>query len=407
MSNIKVAILSDMHVGPLARSLDLRPAEVAADENGENFLARFEHFLAKRDLSADLLIVPGDATDRANPEEVQRAGEVIERACKALGVKKNALVFVPGNHDVDWAVLSLGPHSALRRHQRFDPLRAEGVLLHKVLGKARGNLLEEPHFGVWSGPEWIVVGYNSAWHDDPAQTNHHGLADRGHLDAMRQTLDQLNLGDMKLRVLVVHHHPLIYREPHPAARDMSTMQNAEEFIKIACDYGFDLLVHGHKHFPHFQTWAIDGQREIAILGAGSFSARLESQWAGTVANQFHIVEIEGKVPLSVCTVGRVKSWAFVPSRGWIESQEEYCGIAHEEPFGWYPTEDDLVDLLRELISQELRGKDHVYLETLYQTRNELRYVRPLRLKSALEIVSKHLSVDLIPSAQDSYLLLRP
>src|ERR1022692_3586827 len=79
------------------------------------------HFqtVSKR-LKADYLILPGDMTHSARPEEVQIASEFIGKACAALSVNPNNIVFVPGNHDVDWSVFDKPDTTGFRRAQRYD-----------------------------------------------------------------------------------------------------------------------------------------------------------------------------------------------------------------------------------------------------------------------------------------------
>lgn len=108
---MKIAVISDLHFGPGARSEDLCPLELRAKTSGvsssgaDGFCKQFIEFVKREKISADYLLVPGDVTDDAHPMEVQAASDFLKDAQKALRVPAGKVLFVPGNHDVDWDLL--------------------------------------------------------------------------------------------------------------------------------------------------------------------------------------------------------------------------------------------------------------------------------------------------------------
>jgi hypothetical protein len=48
------------------------------------------------------LVLPGDSTGSESPDEEAVGSNFVVAAAEALGVPPDHVVFVPGNHDVDW-----------------------------------------------------------------------------------------------------------------------------------------------------------------------------------------------------------------------------------------------------------------------------------------------------------------
>src|SRR4051794_38782117 len=101
----RIAIISDIHIGPAARAKDLAPSPGADDRRDAQFLHRFESFVRNEGLSADLLIVAGDITSEAKHSEFMHASTIVLKVAEWLGVERDKIFFVPGNHDVNWDTL--------------------------------------------------------------------------------------------------------------------------------------------------------------------------------------------------------------------------------------------------------------------------------------------------------------
>jgi len=267
MSTLKFAVISDLHVGLGARSKDLCPVPPTKplkdrwryDKKTEvAYREKFVDFAKKEIGSADYLILPGDVTDRAHPEQVRIASDFIQEAAAALHVPHDRIVFVPGNHDVDWSVYDASDKTGVRWGQRYDPIKHPTFCFHGILGRATGSALTFPHFLAWEFPDLFVVGYNSCSHDSPAPEHevHHGLADPAHMAELRKYLDAFGKPDGRVRLFLVHHHPFDFSNPIPRVPEFSLMTNAEELLKIAHEFGFDILIHGHRHHPRFETHSV-------------------------------------------------------------------------------------------------------------------------------------------------------
>lgn len=388
---MNIAVMSDLHVGLAARAKDLCPEPPPTPRKDalkyktkvdDAYKQKFLQFLQSETISADYLVLPGDITHQARPREVQIASEFILQAAEALCVSQNKIVFVPGNHDVDWSVFDRNDNTGVRWGQRYDPIGHENFHFKNLIENGQGNVLSPPHFTAWNFDDLLVIGYNSASHDSPVQEDivHHGLADPDHLDSIRAYVMNIGPPDGRLRLFVVHHHPLAFSEPIPETADFSLMTNAENLLTLLHECGFDLLIHGHKHHPRFETHSTQTYPHLPILCSGSFSVEIDTQWAGTVNNQFHLVTVDGREGENNRIKGKIISWTNNHSRGWIPSEESTSGIHHIIPFGSYVMPQELDARLEPFITQWFTDHEHILWKQIIERFPDLQY---LPLNSAI------------------------
>lgn len=385
---VKIAIISDIHIGEKARSADLCPYKPAKKIFEDGFLAAFRKFASTESICADYLIVAGDISTRALPTEFQLASKVIFDIARALKVKKDRIVFVPGNHDVDWEVMKLAVSdgSPLRRQQRFDPIaRPKNTVFTAASSRCTGQLFDEPYLALWDYGPILFVGYNSAWHDDPNVTNHYGFIDPSHVDELDKQLAKISNLANKIKIFFVHHHPISYTKRIRDV-DLSQMQHADVLLDLLFKYDFDFLIHGHKHLPNINPYYTHGASSIVVFGAGSFSVYLES-WLENTSNLFHLISIEGRDSEDNCLNGLVRSWAYTQSHGWHPS-EVRDGIDHKHPFGKYVHPRSLAKELSELCKTLLRGKNWVRWSEIEKQKPNYRHINiTLRRKALGEVAT--------------------
>jgi len=373
---LKIAIASDLHIGDHARAHDLRP-EPTTETLDRDYLKTFHHFVRRNRLEANYLVVPGDLSNRARPDEFLLGAQVISQLSNSLNVRGGRVLFVPGNHDVDWAVLTADrkDRSGVRRLQRYDPMWYT-PLFQRILRRWRPTIVSDPYFGLWEfGNELVALALNTAWDDDPDVSVHHGSVSQPCIDALERHLASIDLSRFRLRLAIVHHHPLQYSDPIPEEPDFSVMHNAGNLLTLLRRLRFDLLIHGHKHAPNFGTHAVSGAHPLVVLGAGSFSVRLENRWAGLVSNQFHLLTIEGRDATSECVYGYLESWAYLASKGWVPSDSAY-GIRHRIPFGTYVLPAQVRDTLRPLLVESFAAREYVEWTDVLRREPAFRWLPP-------------------------------
>lgn len=409
MKKLHIAVLSDFHVGEKARSRDLCPGDAStAPETG--YRERFLAFLKDSKITADYLVLPGDVSNRAKPEEFALASEVVLEIAEALEVPAHKVIYVPGNHDVDWEVMKLGHDpTGFRKGQRYEPMNGESWVFHEVIGRSTGSLIQAPYFAIWDYHDLLVVGYNSSFHDDPNVSVHHGLIANESLTRLEEELEAREAGatkaKKKLRIFLVHHHPVQYSDPIPNEPDFSAMTNAGNLLKILRRKHFDLVIHGHKHSPRFETHIVDSGFPLAILSAGSFSSILDTRWSGYVNNQFHIIEVEGRDDVTDCIYGEVNSWTYLCGRGWLESQPNN-GIPHISPFGTYLLPASLKAALEPLLKKRFKDSDYAEWRDIVKALPHLRHLQPERAVEVLDDLAPKLSFKRHGTPPDEVILLK-
>lgn len=394
----KIAVISDIHIGPSARSKDLCPGIRSERLPNEQFSETFEEFLAgSPEIRADHLIVSGDISSKAVADEFLLASTLVKRWATALGVAADEIYFVPGNHDVDWSVLDRKGdegNEQIRWKQRYDGFIRTDQIFGERMQSAGSTFFEEPYAAIWATPQLVVAALNSAAHDRPNQTPHHGFADPISIKWLDKELASYPVEEGQLRIFVVHHHPLQFSEPFPRIpefRDFSTLANTSDLQLLMRKHNFDLLIHGHKHVPRFETIVIASDFPIPVLGAGSFCVDMGSSYSGSFANQFHILEVEGRAEGAI--FGILHNWAFTGPNGWRPSTD-YTGIDQRVGFGHFFSKSDVTKTIRGLVKSRVGAGFPITWGQLLLDDPRLRYIQPRTQMEALRTVASDEHLDI-------------
>lgn len=364
MALLTLAVISDIHIGDKARSSDLLPPGMTSELRNEGFLAKFEEFATTLPVQPDCLVIAGDLSCKADAGEIEHASAVITRVARALRIRNDEIFFVPGNHDVDWAVLRHeGPTEStrtLRWSQRYDPIQRTANVFHDRASCSsdtgfEGSLFDAPYAGIWLTPaHHLFVAINTSALDCPLEENHHGYIRKETIDWLMRKIPRRSNADQTVRCAILHHHLTPHGNLGEEARDFSVCQNADLLLEVLRDLEFDLIVHGHKHLPRFELQLIKSDFPIAQLGAGSFSADLGKEYGGGVHNQFHLLTIEGRYADTGRAYGMLRSWAYVFPKGWTPNIRNFAVIEHSIGFGGALDWRDLAKKLESPIAQRAR-----------------------------------------------------
>lgn len=404
-----LVIISDLHVGDVARSLDLSRPDAATDKP-DGFIDEFARYVKAAAVSPDLLLIPGDITNRAHPVEFQVAARAIERLANALGLTFPAdVVVVPGNHDVNWKSISQFPDdtTAYSTRSRYFPLRFDDWPFNRMMASNSRHLCEAPYFAVYSRKDWLVVAFNSSSHDGPASSpdkEHFGLAPDASLDALEDELRSLGPRGQETRVFLVHHHVVPRDERARDKRDPSLLVNSSDLLDLLGRYSFDLVIHGHKHLPALSTHVTSTNVPLTVFGAGSFSATINPVNAGPIQNYFHALEVDGRHPTDGTVQGRVRSWAYVIPEGWREGAS-VLGIDHVHPYGCHLSPTALVSRVQAVLSHQIRpGHEFVEWRDVMTEISDLDYLGPPALRDLIDQVCVASSMRSVGTPPDSILV---
>lgn len=398
MTNRRIAVISDIHIGPLARSRDLLPPGMSSQTaRDEDFIVQFEKFVRSKDIVADFLVIAGDLSCKAKPEEFEHASKVIEAIAGILTVSMDRVMYVPGNHDVDWTVLQLADSTAgaatrdLRWRQRYAPItETDNLFAKRTQVPFTGQLFNHPYVGYWRHGEALFAAVNSAAHDRPTEEVHHGFIREEAVEWLGENIPTRE-NDNELRCLILHHHLSPHANLGNEARDFSTCQNADRLLAVLRQLDFDLILHGHKHYPRFQTELVASDHPILVLGAGSFCASLNG-YGGGVQNQFHFLTIEGRSPATGRIFGELRNWAYVHPSGWSENKKIYTAVDHLIGFGGPLDWREIVSVLKEPIRGKAASEPIFCLDQVSGS-DQLRYVSPETARKAIDEIARTENLD--------------
>lgn len=352
MTPITIAVLSDLHVGD-ARCKDLYPPGYSPGKEvvDERYIDQFTDFVRQEGIRADYLIVPGDVSNGGRVEQVELADHSVISCADALLVNLGKVLFVPGNHDVEWAAFRDNDPTGHYASMRYTALRDRNTVFKRSMDAAAGEFLDDPHFGIWDFDDLFAVGYNSAWHDRPdGDDPNHGYISESQVQAIAAAIDDAAPGPDAVRLFLVHHHPIQHSDP-TGLRDFSQMQNANRLLAVLSERRFDLIVHGHRHQPNLEAaYSRGGGDPLAILCSGSFSAKMFPTYGGQINNQFHLIEVSERSAETGRVRGEVRSWAFAHGTGWRPSAP-HDGTRHIQPFGEYILPEALEEIVKKCVME--------------------------------------------------------
>lgn len=216
--------------------------------------------LAPRPEAPLLVAVTGDLTETAacaDTTEFTRAEKFIGELCSGVGAEERRRLFiVPGNHDVvfdekDCMERRWQPYCSFY-NKLFDGVRP-------TVTDRKARSLTQVHSDLSAG--YVIAEINSALYvcRDSAD------ASRGQVDAEAIATLEAQLRDLKnreaesfasaIRIAMVHHHPVLLPSLVEPNRGYDAIVNAHSLLRLLQDFGFHVVLHGHKHYP--QTFSYD------------------------------------------------------------------------------------------------------------------------------------------------------
>jgi predicted phosphodiesterase len=289
--------------GPrVLRLLHLSDSHIQTRDDARNYATQLIGDLKEEQgvKSLDYVILSGDVTDHATPEEYEAAYELVNRILEGFGVRRENLILTPGNHDVSWEH-SAAAYSAVPTFKLKRPLGPEyieagtaGALLRdegryvrrfenygafcERLGQSYPERYEEQ--GVLrldKANRMVFLSLNSCWELDHYYTERASI----HQQGLSQALDRLTGACEGWVKMAVWHHPAT------GAPGMN-----DEFLELLSVHGFSVAFHGHIHEATGKLYRYDPKREIHCVGAGTFGAPANQQVTG-IPLQYNWIELDG------------------------------------------------------------------------------------------------------------------
>jgi predicted phosphodiesterase len=328
--------LSDVHFEPAGRSSH-HAFPIENTEGRPNLATSVRNSVKGRLPSKKFeiggVVVTGDLTWQAAPDEFESAYQLLEQVKEWGGIESGHVVVVPGNHDLAFTktpaesgaeIKAVNPayrrafDDFSRRLFRTDP--------NKYLSMGRRLLLGDTPVE--------IVGLNSS-HLQQAKGwfQGHGFLGRDQLDdaagAMGWRPDDPG-PRTAYRVVALHHHvvPIVYSDEPKAKYPYSVVLDSDRLVQWLVRYRVDIVMHGHMHQsaltrlakpinrgrPGGQLW------EFTVLAMGSAGAKIHAP-AEERDNIFGLLDFEPTqmilTVLPVGSEGETDKWTAKIPRGRI------------------------------------------------------------------------------------------
>lgn len=276
---IRILHLSDLHFdADVDVDTMLQPLIADLRDNRNGFCYRH----------LDYLLVSGDMTNHATPEEFENARKFLSKLINTFELTALRCVLVPGNHDQSWDVEAyrwVSKHLVNIKELKKGFYREEGegylvrnddnyldrfrnfseFLYHPLLQVPYPRRFEEqgvPYFFAEDGIQFLAL--NSSWETDLLHRNrsstHMGALARGLAKANDQTCTAVNRNRPILKIGVWH---------HPVTGNEKIVDDA--FMEQLTASGFRLVLHGHVHEERDDQLRYH-YKKTYVAGAGSFGA---------------------------------------------------------------------------------------------------------------------------------------
>ncbi|MFY0523087.1 metallophosphoesterase [Archangium gephyra] len=302
---LRILHLSDLHIGAGDDPLGLLQPLLADLQD------RSEGLGIER---LDYLVISGDITNRALPQEFEKAREFVSRLIEQFGLTAERCILVPGNHDLDWntevyewrkkrlvdksRLVTGGYHDAgdgyLIRDEAKYPERFRNFtehFYHPLIQKPYPLAPEEQCIPfLFSESRLQFLAMNSAWEIDEYFKERSSISDsalsRG-LDRAQQDIARARergelTGDAKVLRLAVWHHPITGNEKI----------QGDAFMKRLLQADVRVCLHGHVHEDRADLVNhLHSERRIHVMGAGSFGAPTSDR-PESVPRLFNLLEVQ-------------------------------------------------------------------------------------------------------------------
>lgn len=249
----------------------------------------------------DLIVLSGDIAERGKRKEYEDALRFVDAMLGALGLDRERVVVVPGNHDVSWNLSRsyfeecddadldpLVPYAKKWRHYQDFVTALHGPAVFTEEQPYRLHRFDDLRL--------VVAAINSTIKESHREQDHYGWCGD---EQLRWFASQMASPGGVLRVGVLHHNAR-----RRAQADNENLKDEDDLTRILGGH-LDLLLHGHTHEGKEDRLA-DG---TLVLATGS--AAVSSDWRpDEVANQYQVITLKPRQVIRRARQwdGRAKRW---------------------------------------------------------------------------------------------------
>jgi 3',5'-cyclic AMP phosphodiesterase CpdA len=240
-----------------------------------------------------ILAITGDLTEQSRDTEFRDAVAFV-RGCSTSTIMgwhltPEDVFVVPGNHDLLWENETPGgrwlPYTYFYRQLTnvvVDPEKPEA--LTKIIDCSEDGL--------------IIAEINSCAYIQRHIENR-GQVDRAAITELKRQLDKIEQAklDSSIKLAFLHHHPVILPGLAEPKEGYSAVVNSNALLERLREYGFHLILHGHKHLP-FTFWYdpvcawVGNEAQPIMVAAGGTAGSLDIARVAGATNTYNIITLK-------------------------------------------------------------------------------------------------------------------
>ncbi|EPX56316.1 metallophosphoesterase [Cystobacter fuscus DSM 2262] len=292
----------------------------------QNLALALDQLLKNQQASLGGVLLSGDITWRAAPEEFEKALESLGTLTRKLNLSSYQIAICPGNHDLAFSenpaekggpVKEVGPAS----RKAFDDFYRALYYLspNEHLSSGRRFLLKG------SVPVEVVCLNSSLLQQQSGAFQGHGFVGEQQLQDAARAMGWVPGEETRaVRILMMHHHlmPTTYREEAWVGGRYSAVLDAEAVARWVTEHRVRLVLHGHQHQPFCTRIArplnveqpSGPWHEFYVLGLGSSGVELshlgESKNNTVGLLTFHAREVTVRIQTVDPTHPSKELWSF-------------------------------------------------------------------------------------------------
>jgi 3',5'-cyclic AMP phosphodiesterase CpdA len=303
-------------------------------ENPEMFALVLEYLV---EIAPRYVLMTGDVVEDPH-DDMMPFTKMLKGALTKVEKKsgtKPVFLIVPGNHDFYWKgtygfVVAQKFYRAFPESERSFHFSKENAL---TIAPFDSNRLFEPRGGPWRS-FLQIIRYKT-----------HGLIIEKDLDEFSENVRRLRRSgdradfERSLKIAMVHHHPMptSYNVLPPFADEgFMMLENAGVFMHRLIDEGFDMILHGHRHYPQFcrAVYLDSGGNEkmISVLGCGS-SSKSTDLWIRLKGHNFNVIHVKRDGSVLAEQYFKFGTGEFIPSKKLVTIRGPRKGKGGDGPAG--------------------------------------------------------------------------
>lgn len=244
--------LSDLHFGR-DYGFRLQGEDVAIGDGRQTLTACIVADLDRLGLTSDIaaVIVTGDFMTHGDWAAAPRRATLAEFEAlrKRLGLEKDQIIVVPGNHDVvRYSDPSNVRENAVEKQANYEHETMFRTFVDELVGrdwKASLNYVRRVHLGAADLDVCVLNSCTIA----ATEWTEYGYVGRNGLDAIADLAKQ-KAERPTFRFLAIHHHLLpVANVEAPKSKGVTLTLDASEILAAAQRAGVNVALHGHQHKP--------------------------------------------------------------------------------------------------------------------------------------------------------------